>query len=292
MGGSTACRACHGTDYRGTVLSQVKGSRSFTVDGAPQTFFPGATIGCYTCHQGPFIDPMNKDAAPIVNDVSVQTTAGVPVVIVLPGTGINAAIRIISQPANGSVGLSNNIATYFPFDGFTGTDTFTFAAYDGAKNSGLATGTISVAPNAVPSAPTAISPAGSGISTTPAFTFNAVAGATGYSVRTQDYSTASSWTTNITPLLAGCSSGAGRCSFTMPTHLAQHSYSWFVAASNHVGMGPWSNSVDFTVDTITPAPTAISPTRGGISTTPAFTFNAVAGATGYSVWTQDYTTAS
>jgi hypothetical protein len=40
--------------------------------------------------------------------------------------------------------LNGNVATYFPEPGFAGTDTFTFAAYDGAKNSALATGTITV----------------------------------------------------------------------------------------------------------------------------------------------------
>ena len=34
---------------------------------------------------------------------------------------------------------------YFPNAGFTGSDTFTYAAWDGSKNSALATGTVSVA---------------------------------------------------------------------------------------------------------------------------------------------------
>jgi PKD repeat protein len=53
-------------------------------------------------------------------------------------------LRIISQPANGSVGLSGAVATYFPGPGFVGTNTFIFAAYDGSKNSNLATGTVAV----------------------------------------------------------------------------------------------------------------------------------------------------
>jgi len=40
--------------------------------------------------------------------------------------------------------LSNSVATYFPNPGFTGTDIFTYAAYDGSKNSNLGTGTINV----------------------------------------------------------------------------------------------------------------------------------------------------
>jgi len=37
------------------------------------------------------------------------------------------------------------VATYFPNSGSIGTDVFTFAAYDGSKNSSLATGTVVVA---------------------------------------------------------------------------------------------------------------------------------------------------
>ena len=37
------------------------------------------------------------------------------------------------------------MATYFPNPGFVGTDRFTFAAYDGSRNSTLATGTVTVA---------------------------------------------------------------------------------------------------------------------------------------------------
>jgi PKD repeat protein len=63
----------------------------------------------------------------------------------LPISGAGAAPRILSQPAHGSVGLNGQVASYFPDPGFVGTDTFTFAAWDGSKNSDLATATISVA---------------------------------------------------------------------------------------------------------------------------------------------------
>ncbi len=42
------------------------------------------------------------------------------------------------------MGLLNNVATYFPNPGFVGTDTFTYAAYDGSKNSNLGTVTVTV----------------------------------------------------------------------------------------------------------------------------------------------------
>jgi PKD repeat protein len=62
----------------------------------------------------------------------------------LPVSGTGASPRVISQPGHGSVGLSGQIATYFPEAGFVGTDSFTYAAWDGSKNSGLGTGTIVV----------------------------------------------------------------------------------------------------------------------------------------------------
>ena len=147
--GSAACQACHGVDYRGTELSRVQGDRSLQAGGTTQTFYRGATIGCYTCHNGPSSENMNTAAAPTIANVSAKTTNGAPVSMVLPVTlSSGVTVRVISQPANGTVGIRNAVATYFPFDGYVGTDTFTFAAYNGAKNSALATGTILVSTNA------------------------------------------------------------------------------------------------------------------------------------------------
>jgi hypothetical protein len=54
-------------------------------------------------------------------------------------------LRVVSQPANGSVAVSNNtLLVYFPAQGFAGTDVFTFAANDGWRDSSLATGTVVV----------------------------------------------------------------------------------------------------------------------------------------------------
>jgi hypothetical protein len=150
--GLAQCQACHGQDSRGTVLSRVQGERSFQVENIGTVrFFRGATVGCYTCHNGPSSSTMNPSAAPTVSNVSAKSQAGQSVVIQLPVSGANATLRIISQPANGTVGLSGSTATYYPDSSFSGTDTFTFAAYDGAKNSSLATGTILVeAPPSLP----------------------------------------------------------------------------------------------------------------------------------------------
>lgn len=47
------CQACHGTDYRGTVLSSAQADRTF--DGhhlGTRTFSRGQQIGCHHCHGG------------------------------------------------------------------------------------------------------------------------------------------------------------------------------------------------------------------------------------------------
>lgn len=47
--GAAACQACHGTDYRGTILSKMQADRTM----AGRTFIRGTVIGCYSCHNGP-----------------------------------------------------------------------------------------------------------------------------------------------------------------------------------------------------------------------------------------------
>ncbi len=47
--GSSPCQACHGTDYRGTILSKTQADRSM----ANRSFPSGTVIGCYSCHNGP-----------------------------------------------------------------------------------------------------------------------------------------------------------------------------------------------------------------------------------------------
>jgi PKD repeat protein len=136
------CQACHGTDYRGTVLSRAFGPR--TVNG--KTLFRGAQVSCYLCHNGPGGDGSGAVPAVAANR-SATTTAGVVVATQLSATapaGTTLTYRIISQPANGTVGVSGATATYFPFEGFAGTDTYTYSAWNGSVESNLATVTVQV----------------------------------------------------------------------------------------------------------------------------------------------------
>ena len=147
-GGVTACALCHGTDFRGTVLSLAQTNRTLTASFDTNTvvvnIYRRAQIGCYLCHNGPGNDNPNNSLPPAASNVSTNTSNDKAVAMALPATGSGLTLRIISQPANGSVGLSNNVATYFANAGFVGTDTFTFAAYNGQKNSNLGTGTVAV----------------------------------------------------------------------------------------------------------------------------------------------------
>ena len=47
--GTATCQGCHGTDYRGTILSRVQTARTL----AGHSFAAGTIIGCYSCHNGP-----------------------------------------------------------------------------------------------------------------------------------------------------------------------------------------------------------------------------------------------
>ncbi|HEX5102749.1 MAG TPA: Ig-like domain-containing protein [Pirellulaceae bacterium] len=138
--GSGACRSCHGGDLRGSVLSRSLADRSFSTDFGRKTFWRGFTIGCYACHNGPNSESASRNRAPLVTNASVSTTAGKSVTLPLQATdsdGNPLTLRVVSQPAHGTVGLSGFNATYFPEPNFTGSDSFTFAAWDGSIDSNL-----------------------------------------------------------------------------------------------------------------------------------------------------------
>jgi hypothetical protein len=71
----------------------------------------------------------------IAQDKSAATTPGVPVAVTLGATGgfsdpdVELAFRIETVPGNGTVDLVGAVATYTPAAGFTGTDSFTYIAW-------------------------------------------------------------------------------------------------------------------------------------------------------------------
>ena len=54
--GSTSCTYCHGNDYRGTFLSEVKTTKTFQTEWGQKTFSPEHKVSCYDCHNGPMGD--------------------------------------------------------------------------------------------------------------------------------------------------------------------------------------------------------------------------------------------
>lgn len=47
------CKACHGSDYRGSALSKTWTDRAFSVEDAQKSFPKGHKVSCYDCHDGP-----------------------------------------------------------------------------------------------------------------------------------------------------------------------------------------------------------------------------------------------
>jgi PKD repeat protein len=142
-GNRQQCTTCHGADYRGTVLSRAFGPRTIN----NRTVFQGQQIGCYMCHNGPGGGDGTSNRAPVAVNLTASTPADTKVDVRLSATDANGdalTYRVVSQPKNGTVGVSGQFATYFPFPGFSGQDQFTYTAWDGSTDSNLATVTVTV----------------------------------------------------------------------------------------------------------------------------------------------------
>ena len=139
-GGNAACRSCHGPNDRGTVLSRAQADRSFSTRFGVKNFWRGFQVSCYSCHNGPSSSEPSPNHPAVVANVTTKTMPDVPIAIPLPvsdADGDPVALRIVSQPVRGTVGLAGSTATYFPEAGFAGSATFTFAANDGKTDSNL-----------------------------------------------------------------------------------------------------------------------------------------------------------
>jgi FtsP/CotA-like multicopper oxidase with cupredoxin domain len=141
----------------------------------------------------------------------------------------------------------------------------------------------------VPSAATLVSPTGAIADTTPAYTWNAVSGATWYQLWVND-SSGNRIQTWYAAADAGCPDGTGTCSVT-PTTEAVGPCQWWVQTYNRAGFGPWSTPLSFTapIPTVPSAATLVSPTGAIADTTPTYTWDAVSDATWYHLWVNDST---
>ncbi len=154
--GTSGCAECHGTDFRGTVLSRTTADRTLSTRFGTKQFWRGFQVGCYACHRGPNTDSANSNRAPVVNNASASTVVGQSATIQLSVTdadGNATTLRVVSQPAHGTVTLAGAAATYTPYAGWEGTDTFTYAAWDGSVDSNLGSVSVTVAAAQRPSFP-------------------------------------------------------------------------------------------------------------------------------------------
>ena len=77
------CAACHGTNFRGTVLSRAHAPRTLSGPSGIRQVWRGFQIGCYTCHLGPGNGDPNPNRPAVASGASVSTPAGVSIVIPL-----------------------------------------------------------------------------------------------------------------------------------------------------------------------------------------------------------------
>ncbi len=137
------CQVCHGTDYRGTVLSMSFTNRSLQLErGASIQIFRGFIVGCYNCHNGPTGNG-NAPASARVSNASSTATSGQSATIPITITG-SGTLRIVSQPQGGTARVSGSSIVYQAYPDFEGADKITYAAFNGSNDSNLGTATVTV----------------------------------------------------------------------------------------------------------------------------------------------------
>jgi hypothetical protein len=118
----------------------------------------------------------------------------------------------------------------------------------------------------------------------PTYTWAAVPGTTSYDFYTVVGTVQK--TVNYSAVNVGCESGTGTCSVTplLPQENGATVY-WVVKAKNAAGASPWSTSMTFIVRGLPATPQLIGPTVAVATRTPSYSWNAVPGATEYTLFT-------
>ncbi len=142
-----------------------------------------------------------------------------------------------------------------------------------------------------PGAAVLVSPSGPTQTTTPSYTWNAVANATWYYLWVSDSVASPKVLTWYTAAQAGCAGGTGTCTVTPAINLAPGYAQWWIQTWNNAGYGPWSDGMAFAIAGGLPgAATLVSPS-GTINTrSPVYQWNAVPTATWYYVWVNNSAT--
>lgn len=144
-GGRAQCQVCHGTDYRGTVLSRAAANRTFTTKFGTKTFSRGYEVSCYACHNGANSESTSTRIPPVVAGASLAVPVGQSASLTLNATGTGSTVRISRQPNHGTVAVAGLVATYYAEAGYIGPDNFAYIASDsGGYVDSASLGTVSV----------------------------------------------------------------------------------------------------------------------------------------------------
>src|SRR5437899_597986 len=236
---------------------------------------PAATVNFGTVTIGGFAE--QTFTAQNTGGGTVSGTASVP-----------APFSVVSGGSFNLVGVGATQAVtvrFSPTLAATASVSLTFTA-NGASLTRLVTGL--GAASAPPGAATLVAPSGSIASTTPTFSWNAVASATQYMLWVDD-SSGGRLRTTYTGAQAGCASGTGTCSMVSSATLNPGAGQWWIVTSSASGSGPWSSGMTFTVAGTPPPPAAtiVAPSGSLARGTPTFTWNAAGSATAYMPWVDD-----
>ncbi len=136
---ASQCAACHGSTYKGTVLSRAHAARSLTHENRTANFWSGQTISCYECHNGPKGEGQ-APTAPVVNatstlTVSGGTTSATVAIGSTPASGVT--LRVVNVPTHGTAAVQGTTIVYFPFAGYSGPDALSYAVSNGTRESNL-----------------------------------------------------------------------------------------------------------------------------------------------------------
>jgi hypothetical protein len=158
--------------------------------------------------------------------------------------------------------------------------TWTVRSHNTGKMSAWATAS-SFNVTILPAVPTLVGSSGIITTTTPTYIWNAVSGATSY-----DLWTPADKTVSYSAADAGCDSGEPTCSVTPATVLNNgDTINWTVRSKNTDGLSIWATASSYTITILPEIPTLVGPSGMVATTTPAYTWNAVTGATSYDLWT-------
>jgi hypothetical protein len=147
-----------------------------------------------------------------------------------------------------------------------------------------------IAATAALTAPAPLAPSGTIASTTPTYSWSAVAGAASYSLWVDDAKQVGKIEQVYAASQVGCTTGTGTCSITPPVALSAGAGTWWVKAMGATSSGPWSADRPFTIGSPLPAPaapTTLAPSGTITLSTPTYSWSAVQTATAYSLWVDD-----